>query len=353
MRYLIHNKSAIGNSQQQSSFEEIIARKQHMIDRVLSHYTKLVLFEFYVSRPTPHTFKLSVTTKLKSKLLYLEDEHSNLNHLVNHLLHTLRNRINSQLIKERKDHLHQRKLHRTKTFIEYAEHLDNHYEQQENERFNHLIQNLLPALQSYILRYLRAKGMDVKIDLSLQEIKDDVYVQLFERFAERPRAYEDITAWIYRVAREYLDEYLEKQHKIEDVIDIQRLAAAELKGLEEKITVDAEGDIILVEDLDDISYQNRHLGPEIFPEDAFLDIPEEHPLSEDIKTALSTCGDMDQMIFEMYWLDELSITEIAHSMDMKESVVNEIIQNTTKKIEGILKENAEIRYKHGTSNTEH
>ncbi|MEZ5084624.1 MAG: hypothetical protein R2750_14460, partial [Bacteroidales bacterium] len=89
MRYIIHNKNLIGGAKQQNSFEEKVSTKMNLLRRVLSNYRKNLLLEVYVSKVNSHNYKVSLSLKLKSKFLYLEEEGSNILALVSDQLDKL------------------------------------------------------------------------------------------------------------------------------------------------------------------------------------------------------------------------------------------------------------------------
>jgi len=337
MRYIIHNKNLIGDTKQQNYFEEKISKKINLLKRVLSNYRKNLLLEVFVSKVNSHCYKVSLSLKLKSKLLYIEKEGNNIIVLVNELLEKLKIITKQQIFKEKKEHLYKRKQRKTESFSEYAHHLDIYYSQKEKEQFEHLIKKLLPSLHNYILRYLQTHGQDIKLQMSVQEIIDEVYIHLFDRFNERSMSSNCLSSWIYHITREFLDNHLKENPVEKEQLDISRLAEAELKTLEEKITTDAEGEIILLEDLDDVSYKYEQYGPEVLSNEAFIDYPELNPFSEDIKNALDICNETERMIFEMYWIDELSEKEIGKSLGIDMKQITKIIKNVTQRIESQIK----------------
>lgn len=339
MRYIIHNKNLIGDIEQQNSFEKRISKKIDLLKRVLSNYRKNLLLEIYVSKVNSHNYKVSLSLKLKSKLLYLEEKGSNILMLANNLLEKLRNITKQQIVKENNEHLYKRKQRKTESFSEYAHYLDTYFAEKEKEQFEHLVKKLLPSLHSYILRYLQTHGHDIKLHMSVQEIVDEVYIHLFDRFDERPISSDNMSSWIYNMSREYLEKHLKENFFEGEQLDISKLAETELKTLEEKITTDAEGEVILLEELDDVSYKYEQYGPEVFSKDAFVDHPELDPISDDIEKALDCCNETERMIFEMYWIDELSEKEIGRSLGIDKKEIIEIIKNVTQRIESQIKQN--------------
>lgn len=337
MRYIIQNKKLIEDKEQQDSFELIVAEKIRLLERVLSNYRKHVVLEIFISKTTTYLLKISVSVKLKSKLIYLDGEGDNPTALVGNLLEKLRNIVKKQLVKEKREHVYKRKFRRTETFAEYAQKLDEYYFGKDRQQFDHLIKELIPNLKKFILRYLKANGHDIKVILTIQEILDEVYINLYDRFNERPVITDKITSWVYNTAKEYLDTMLKENAIKNEFMDISKLAALEIKGLEEKFTLDADGEFVMFEDLDDISYINEHYGIEIFPEDALIDYPEIHPLSNDINEALENCEEKEKMIFEMYWLDELSEREISNALGIELKELKKTIQVVTEKVASHVK----------------
>ena len=286
MKYQIHNIQLIEGLPQQNSFETEVSKKKVLLEKVLRNYEKHLVLKLYISRTSTYLFKISVSLKLKGKLLYIEDKGKNATNLACDLLDKLTNTVKKQIVKEKKERLFKRKHRRKESFAEHIQTLHNHYLQNDKEQFDHLIKELLPALNTYILRYLKTKGSGIKINLSINEILDEIYINLYEQFDKLPVNTDDAISWIYGTAREYLEKILAQNNHEREKIDISRLAAEEIKSLEEKFTADAEGELMMYDELDDISYIKKSYGPEILPEDAFVEYPDTELLTEDIKKAL-------------------------------------------------------------------
>src|SRR5690606_33983333 len=130
--------------------------------------------------------------------------------------------------------LFERKASRTATFAEHTNTLEQLYAENEIKQFNHLIQQLSPALKEYTLRFLKMHGQGRRTNLTLQEILDETYLALFERFDERPADADRQSAWIYKIANETLRKILDQHTEaIADQLDVQTLAAREMKSMEE------------------------------------------------------------------------------------------------------------------------
>jgi DNA-directed RNA polymerase specialized sigma24 family protein len=123
------------------------------------------------------------------------------------------------------------------------------------KEFNVLLNNFLPHLRKMVRRKLRQMEWngDVPRNMySAQGIVDEVYLRIFEAYGDPLAEPEKLKVKMYAVAKEVLDELKEK-HKSEKV-SVETLLAEETKELQEEYTVDADGDLVMVEELDDISY---------------------------------------------------------------------------------------------------
>ena len=343
MKYVIHHQDLLGTKEKQHFFEEEVAKKIKPLENILSSYSKHPFVEIYLSKISPTLYRVSISLKLKSKLLYVETKSENPLQLIHPLIDKLRDSVKKYLVSERKEQLFKRKARREEAFAEHAHKLEQFYAEKEREQFNHLIQQLTPSLKQYALRFLKLHGKDRKTALTMQEILDEIYIALFERFSERPAETDKQTAWSYKIANETLKKLVERYtedaaHKV----DLEALAEQEMKSLEEMYTRDADGNLVMYEELDDISYKTY--GAEIFPTDQLSEYfsvsdaeDTSSPFYEHVSEVLETCDAIEKHVFELYWLDELTEEEISEANGVKIKKVKEIIENITEKIMTHLK----------------
>jgi RNA polymerase sigma factor (sigma-70 family) len=343
MKLIVHNKHLIGPKEIQKSFEEELAKKIRGIENALSRYSKSPALEIFVSMASPGLFRIAVSLKLKSKLLYAEEKGDKPLSLINFLMDKLRANIRKYVVLERREHTFKRKLRRTETFGEFAHKLDELFAEKEHDQFRNLIQQALPSVRQYALRLLNQKHSR-KSGLTNEDILQEVYLALFERFGESPTDPSRRLAWCYKVTSETIDKIIrnntETAHK---KFDTHAAADRELSSLREKMTANAEGEPILYDDLDDISYRNTRYGPEILPEkniSDYLEYSEEDAAGfhEQVQEILQTCDSFERHVFEMYWLDELTEEQIAESNRINAREVREIIDSVTKRILAGLKQ---------------
>ena len=95
--------------------------------------------------------------------------------------------------------------------------------------------------------------------------------------------------------------------------------------MEEKFTADADGELIMQEDLDDISYENTKLGNEILNNDALNELPADIEIEPVVNEVLANVDENAKRAFELCWLHEMTAKEIAKSMRMQIEAVENII----------------------------
>jgi len=94
------------------------------------------------------------------------------------------------------------------------------------------------------------------------DILDEVVLTAYENFGQKPKDL-SLEQWLYQLANRQLENYLNRA-SIQDVRrrSLESLAEKEARTLEERMTADAEGEVMLEEDLYDTEY---HLQPEFTP----------------------------------------------------------------------------------------
>ena len=146
--------------------------------------------------------------------------------------------------------------------------LKQHKKEGTQSDFNKALEALLPELKKYVkhnLRILELKGKLPKNYYSADDIIGDIYIRIFNEFNQISHQ-KDLKIKLFKIANELIQTYVEKENKIKDKLPVNRLLQDELKQLQEKITIDAEGELVLVSDLkdEDISYQQDDFKPKIY-----------------------------------------------------------------------------------------
>jgi DNA-directed RNA polymerase specialized sigma24 family protein len=131
--------------------------------------------------------------------------------------------------------------------------------QQSGEKFNSEVSRVLPRLQRYVAHRLRMAVIDGIIGpgkYRVEDITDEVFIRLKEEFASGGLELDKVKIVMFRLADRELTRILSEESAHGKDIPIEEILAEEMRGLEEKYSVAADGDIVLYEEFDDISYQH-------------------------------------------------------------------------------------------------
>ncbi len=225
--------------------------------------------------------------------------------------------------------------------------LKEHKNRGDVKAFNNELSNLMPGLKRYVknrLRMAKAKGKISSGIYSADDIIDEVYM-IIHRDIEDVTDEKVLKIKLFKAVNEVLDLLMTKDNNIPEKVDIDTLIAGELKTMEEKITSDADGETVLIEDLDDISYHLDDDKPKVY----ILDSESE----ENILNALNVdtniiSGNMDKRkelgktygnlpeisraVLDLYAHGNLTVEEIAEIKSFKTEQVEEIIERIKLKI---------------------
>jgi RNA polymerase sigma factor (sigma-70 family) len=175
-------------------------------------------------------------------------------------------------------------------------------DQQKKQEFFDRVIPLLQPLKDYIQRRLRIAYLERQIRVPVStsgDILDEVVLRAYENYDHKPP---DLTLeqWLYQIANEKVDRYIQKRRRTEARRrSLETLTQKELRTLEEPVTADAEGEVLLVEDLDDPEYRrNEFVSPaktDSTPEEE-LERAEE---AEQMLQALAHVPEQDRLVFQL------------------------------------------------------
>ncbi len=134
--------------------------------------------------------------------------------------------------------------------------LSSHKAQANQRAFYQQLEHIAPGLRNYIRQRLLSAERRRLIPPGLyapEDVLDDVLLHVYEHFDEMPTDEEALRIKLFQLANERLDELLQDEAWHRNAVSLEELLSDELKLMDEipLITVDADGDILLVEELDD------------------------------------------------------------------------------------------------------
>ena len=139
------------------------------------------------------------------------------------------------------------------------------------EQFYKKIANIIPDLKRFMTGSLKAaeyQGLLDKGFYDTDEMLDEVYLEAFQDFASETDAIK-LRRSLFRKAIKKLEG--KEAEEVPDEANTHSLLKAELKTLNEDFTTEADGDRILFEDLDDISYKQKKAWSKEIHLDDFLE----------------------------------------------------------------------------------
>jgi RNA polymerase sigma factor (sigma-70 family) len=343
MRYIIHNKHLIVPENQQVFFEQEVEKKIALIEKILAGYKKDLLLEVFIKKNKNQHYHIAVSLRMKSKWLLQESNGPNAFFLVNELLDKLRNRIKDQLSIERRDYIKKRRHHSSQTFIENFDTLTQLHQQNEYSLFEHIIKTNLPLLRNYIkrrLKFAKHKGLAGNAVMSADDLLSEVFLKAFELYGSRPDEKEAFVPWLYQLADEVLEKHVQETAlESANTQSLSELEKADASSMEENFTADAEGDLVMLEELDDPSYQSKYYHAEELLEGLVddetlkkveqMDINQTHNI---ICNVLVSQPVLKRTIFDLYWLEGFSQDEISKIKKVSIAEVHDTLEELRKLI---------------------
>ncbi|WP_281846757.1 RNA polymerase sigma factor [Olleya namhaensis] len=194
--------------------------------------------------------------------------------------------------------------------------------QGDKKAFNTLVLKILPTLRNYINRGLNvfiSQGHFSKGKYKGDDIIDQLFIEIFEHI-EDVKHEDDFYAWLY-LKTDQLMEDIKVEEEFNDLFfkNIDNYSKPEWDAMEEKYTKDADGDLLLIEELSDSSYNHNDydLKP-VFIEDnevAFIEKIDKHLKQDTLKShtafVINNLPFAMRHVFELFTNEHLSLEEIA------------------------------------------
>ncbi|MFD2542278.1 RNA polymerase sigma factor [Lacinutrix gracilariae] len=204
----------------------------------------------------------------------------------------------------------------------------------DKKAFNDLVLKILPTLRNYINRGLHvfiSKGNFSKGKYKADDIIDQLFIEIFDHIEEVEKE-DDFYAWLYLKIDELMED-IQVEEEFNDFFfkNIDTYSKPEWDEMQEKYSTDGDGDLMLIEELDDISYNHNDYDLNaVFIEDNEVEFIStiDKKLNEDTvkkHTALVLHNLPYAMrhVFELFTNEHLSLEEIAL---IKKSTLEEVKQ---------------------------
>lgn len=327
MKYVLHNKELINGKAQRQLFLEAIEKNLTFFKELKSDTKVQDSIVIYLSESDkPKYTKVSVYLNINDNQLYADGEGEHLSELVNDLLSRLKSRYLKHSFAARK----RKRLAAAKIHVDKLQGLRH---AGDRSQFDFLMKRLTPSIKGFVINYIAHKDKKLDPAITIDDFLDEVYLALFEKFEERLEDDQEFSAWSFKIAREKVDKMINENMDDEGSVRLNKLAQTELDDLEEKFTIDAEGELIMYEELDDISYsKTTNMDTSISGRSLLNDLQERPEMNEILRSTLENTSTEKRTVFQLYWYHEMTEKEIANAMELPLKTVHHIIDAITEEI---------------------
>lgn len=137
--------------------------------------------------------------------------------------------------------------------------------------FNNVLLKAMPAIKLYVRKNLNRALATGKIDKNkyrADDFIDQLFIEVYDHVDEIDNE-KELYLWMYKKVDELLDDTLVEE-EFDSVFfeNIDNYSKPEWDAMEEKFSTDGDGDLVMIDELDDISYsKNDYVLNHVFIED--------------------------------------------------------------------------------------
>jgi len=217
--------------------------------------------------------------------------------------------------------------------------------------FNALLLKVIPEVKHYVAKRLNSALMKKTIPMGKykpEDFTDQLFIEAYDHFDEVEDE-KDLHPWLFKKVDKLLEDVLVEE-EFDSVFfeNIDDFAKQEWDAMEEKFSTDGDGDLVMVEELDDISYRKHdYIVKNIFLEDnradqmAKLDKKlSEEAIKRHTEMVLHQLPTPMRTVFELFTEHQFELPEIS-------KIHNKTLQEVAKLLEdaqSILKSSFYKRY---------
>lgn len=176
------------------------------------------------------------------------------------------------------------------------------------------------------------------------EILDEVVLETYEQGFQNSKNSEELRLAMFDILNKRMAALFQSEEWHKDSISTREILEEELKQLEENFTMDGGNDLIMNEELDDISYHQNDSAPKELPYDeeeegvkTFLGLDkieqfEEYNDRNMLRKVYYNLPVNTSNIVDLYILGKLSFHEISGILNMEVGAVKEIVNSVRETI---------------------
>jgi DNA-directed RNA polymerase specialized sigma24 family protein len=208
--------------------------------------------------------------------------------------------------------------------------------------FNELVLKILPEIRKYVNERLKTaikKGHSSIEKYRADDIIDQLFITIYDNI-EEVESENDFYLWLFKKNNELLDDLIEEEEFNELFFNnIDDYSKPEWDEMQENFSTDGDGDLLMIEELDDFSYNhNDYSLSHVFVEDKekalFEKLDEqlgEDKINEHIELVLHNMPSAMRNVFYLFTNQKLQIEEIAE-IEKRTIIEIEKLLNDAKKV---------------------
>lgn len=348
MKYKIYNDSILRHDDERRKFKNLIEKQASRLDHFSSGYPKELVLNLHFNRAAKDSFLITAVIRLKHRTLIVKQSGDDVESIVYTLFDRLKLTLNKRLHKQRNEHSRHAKNIRIRSFSENLPELIELKNEDSDDLLKDILKLLLNDIAKYTHRRLKTAEMTSSVKRGMfntPELLDEIYLVIYERLEEIPSDEDEILVWLHRIVDEYLAEkFQELEFENEHFDRIENILEAEYQSLVEEYTIDADYNIVAVEELDEYEdphplYSVNQLEYRVDEIDLLDDLilkMNEKDLHAMIEKELMKFPVLKRTIMDLYLLEQMAAEEIANikgiSVSEVEAVINEVICQLKKKL---------------------
>ncbi|NJB70383.1 RNA polymerase sigma factor (sigma-70 family) [Saonia flava] len=217
-------------------------------------------------------------------------------------------------------------------------------EEKDKTSFNELLIKVLPEVKRYVTKRLNtaiSKGNIPRGKYKTDDFVDQLFIEVYEHLEEVENK-KDFHSWLFKKADELLEERMvEEEFDSLFFENIDDYSKAEWDDMAEKYTMDGDGDLIMVDELDDISYRKHdYISKNIFLDDANKnlmakldkDLGKENILKH-TEMVLHHLSPSTRAVFDLFTEQHFDLKEIATIRNHTVQEVEALLEEARKSLE--------------------
>ncbi len=332
MNYNIENLDILTNKDDRSFLEDQLELLLSKISYIPLKYRTGDSIEINVSYVN-NNLKITLSTNLTTGSVNHSQTGESLKSLVPEVFDKFSEKVNNEVEKIRKKYSFNKKNSFVGAISITESELLNLDESARTELFKSLITSTLPDMIGYIKRRVYSARMaNIKVfnNVFVKDIVSEVILQVYGRFQSDIANVRDFNIWNIQEADKVLNEILENNDHFRGEISYEQLVDHELGELEEEYTMDADGDYVMHEEMDDYELENNYneelLSLYVGDKDQLEEIetPDEE-LNDKIFDELIKLPIKYQSIYDLYYFEHLEMEEIAKIKDLEPIEIEAIL----------------------------